>query len=92
MEFKFAVGESEKHTMQFRYSRLANTVRIDIDESMVKRDIFWLWIPAFRRYEFEVGVTDSSNVLIEMSIPRTAAKFINPSCRVTVNGKVVGEY
>lgn len=85
MKFQFNVGTTGRHKVRFRYSRLVNTVRIDVDGDLVKRDVFWLWIPAYRRYEFEAGQPEKHDVVIETSIPRVGARLINPSCSVTVD-------
>jgi hypothetical protein len=92
MEFEFNVGTTDRRAVRFRYSRLINTVRIDVDGDTIRRDIFWIWIPAFRRYEFEVGDSERHDVVIETMIPRAGAKFVNPSCKVMVDGKLTGEY
>jgi hypothetical protein len=92
MRFEFKVGITDRHSVRFRYSRLINTVRIDVDGDLLKRDVFWLWIPPYRRYEFEVGQTEKHDIVIETSIPRVGAKFTNPSCTVTVDGEPAGEY
>lgn len=92
MEFTFNVGKTESHPVRFRYSRLINTVRIDVDGQLVKRDIFWAWIPAHRHYEFPVGRSEQHEVAIDATFPRAAAKFRNPACQVTVDGEFAGKY
>jgi hypothetical protein len=92
MEFKFSVGVSDRHQVRFQYSRLRNTVQIDIDGKRVKEDVFRIWIPAVRRYDFKVGETEQHDVLIVAQIPRFGAKFRNPECSVIVDGELVHEY
>ena len=92
MEFEFTVGAADRHKVRFHYSRLTNTVRIDVDGNLVKKDVYWLWIPATRRYDFEVGEAEQHEVVIETSMPRIGAKFSNPTCIVMVDGKFVREY
>jgi hypothetical protein len=83
----FQVGDEDRHQVRFRYSRLTNTVRIDVDGDLVERDAFRVWIPGARRYEFEVGRAEHHDVVIDMSIPRDWAKFRNPECHVTIDGR-----
>ena len=92
MEFEFAVGETDRHQIHFGYRRLANSVRISVDGKLVDRDTFWIWIPASRKYEFNVGKTEPHQVEIDATFPRQGAKFSNPSCRVLVDGQFVREY
>lgn len=92
MEFEFNVGTTDRHTVRFRYTRLISTVRVDVDGDRVKRDIYWVWLPAFRRYEFEVGDSERHYVAIEMVFPRLNALFANPTCTVMVDDNPVGEY
>ena len=86
MQFKFSVEAGRKHEVSFRYSRLTNTVKIEVDGKLIKRDIFLLWIPGSRRYEFEVGSTERRDVVIDISIPRVGAKVANPEGSVYVDG------
>jgi hypothetical protein len=92
VDFTFNVGKTESHPVRFRYSRLINTVRIDVDGQLVKRDIFWGWIPAHRHYGFQVGRNEQHEVAIDATFPRLAAKFFSPACRITVDGEFVREY
>jgi hypothetical protein len=92
MKFEFSVGTSEKHQVQFQYSRISNTVRICVDGDLVEKDAYRIWIPASRKYDFEVGEAEQHDVSIETDIPRVGAKFRNPACSVMIDGKFVHEY
>jgi len=92
MEFTFSVGTADSHEVKFKYSRLTNTVQIDVDGNQVKKDKFWIWIPAHRRYDFKVGGSERHDVDIELNIPRAWSKFRNPSCNVIVDGQLVRKY
>jgi hypothetical protein len=78
--------------VSFRYRRLTNTVRIGVDGDQIEKDIFRLWIPASRRYRFEVGQSERHDVIIDISFPRIAAKICNPDCQVMIDGHMRYDY
>ncbi len=93
MNFSFSVGNSEKHTVRFQYNQgLSNIVSIEVDGKEVKKDIFRVWIPADRRYEFQVGNSERHDVTIESKFPRLWAAIKNLSCEVIIDGVRPGQY
>lgn len=92
MEFEIEIGKTERHILRFQYTKLRNRVDIFVDGVQVIRKIYRIWIPASYRYELNVGQDERHNVIIDTTIKRTAAKFQNPSCIVSVDDNVIGQY
>ena len=93
MNFEFTIGETEKHVIRYQYVKsFIITVSIYVDGKVAKNDKIRVWIPAFRRYEVEVGSEERHNVVIEQKIPRLWAKFADPECTVTIDGKFFHAY
>jgi hypothetical protein len=93
MEFTFAVGDPEKHRVRFQYrSRLAAALSIEVDGAVVAEEKFRVYIPPFRRYEFQVGAEKLYVVAIDVSFSRFGRALIDPSCEVTVDGTLIGKY
>jgi hypothetical protein len=86
LELTWKVGDGEHHPVSLHYSRLRNTVRIAVDGATVKRDKFWVWIPARRHYELEIGTVERHHVSLDLAFPRFAAKFKNPTVELRVDG------
>ena len=93
MEFTFTVGETESHDVRFLYSnRLSSSVCIYVDSELVTKDVFRIWIPDSRHYEFKVGDAERHDVVIEVTFPRIGTIFRNADCGIFIDGEFITRY
>src|SRR6266699_3797901 len=91
-EFGFRVGEAEVHIVRFSFSQVWGTVRIWVDDRVVKRDLRLLSLSRFKDYRLVVGNAERHEVLIRKERPWVAAGFRQQVCHVFIDGKAAGDY
>jgi hypothetical protein len=92
LEFDFRVGESEVHVVRFAFSQVWGTVRIWVDDKVVKRDLRLLSLSRFKDYRIVVGDAERHEVLIRKERPWIAAGLRQQVCHVFIDGKPAGDY
>ncbi len=92
LEFEFRVGEAEVHIVRFSFSQVWGTVRIWVDDEVVKRDLRLLSFSRFKDYRLVVGNAERHDVLIRKERPWVAAGFRQQVCNVFIDGKPAGDY
>jgi len=92
LEFGFRVGEAEVHIVRFSFSQVWGTVRIWVDDRVVKRDLRLLSLSRFKDYRLVVGNAERHEVLIRKERPWVAAGFRQQVCHVFIDGKAAGDY
>jgi hypothetical protein len=83
------VGNDEVHAIEFSTTFLNSKTRLKVDGAIVKREIFWLWIPRHRRYEIQVGGKERHEVAIDIEFAKWRRKFKQPICTVYVDSQSV---
>lgn len=92
LEFEFRVGEAEVHIVRFSFSQVWGTVRIWVDDRVVKRDLRLVSLSRFKDYRLVVGNAERHEVLIRKERPWVAAGFRQQVCHVFIDGKAAGDY
>jgi hypothetical protein len=92
LDFDFRVGEAEVHVVRFSFSQVWGTVRIWVDNKVVKRDLRLLSFSRFKDYRLVVGDAERHEVLIRKERPWLVAGLRQQVCHVFVDGKPVGDY
>jgi len=92
LEFEFRVGEAEVHIVRFSFSQVWGTVRIWVDDRVVKRDLRLLSLSRFKDYRLVVGNAERHEVLIRKERPWVAAGLRQQGCHVFIDGRAAGDY
>jgi len=92
LEFELRVGEAEVHTVRFSFSQFWGTVKIWVDDKVVKGDLRLLSFSRFKDYRLVVGNAERHDVLIRKERPWLVAGFRQQVCHVFVDGKPVADY
>jgi hypothetical protein len=92
LEFEFRVGEAEVHTVRFSFSQFWGTVRIWVDDRVVKSDLRLVSFSRFKDYRLVVGNAERHDVLIRKERPWLVAGFRQQVCHVFIDGRPAGDY
>ena len=92
MNFTFEVGNQEKHLVTFDFNRFWGNLKITVDNEAVIKDIQFISLSLVKQYRFNVGDTESHNILIEKERKLFFAGFRKQKYRVFVDGKLLNEY
>jgi hypothetical protein len=92
MDFEFAVGQDERHTVRYVFDKVWGRATISVDGREVQRHRHLFSIGPVRRYGLTVGDRERHEVLIEKRRELVAAGVRTQRCRAFVDGQVVGEY
>ncbi len=92
LRFKFEVGESEMHTVEFTYNRFWGYVDIKVDKKRFKKELIKTWIKQTRTYEFAIGNIEKHNVRI--NLVRSVFPISTKVCTawVYVDEHIVGQF
>ncbi len=92
MDFTVAIGADETHDVHLRFNQWFGQVRIDVDGKGVAGDWRPFTVHRTRRYEIPVGNSERHDVVIEKTRKGLFGGFRDQSCRVLVDGELVGTY
>jgi hypothetical protein len=91
-EFEFEVGESERHSVAFRFDQLWGPLKICVDGKPVIKKFEMFTLRPTRRYEFSVGSSEPHEVRIEKSRKALVGGFQAQECVTYVDGREAGRY
>ena len=92
LEFEFEVGESERHSVAFRFDQLWGPLKISVDGKPVIKKFEMFTLKPTRHYEFSVGSNEPHEVRIEKSRKALVGGFQAQECVAYVDGQEAGRY
>lgn len=92
MDFEFAVGRDERHSVRYVFDKVWGRATISVDGREVQRHRHLFSLQSVRRYRLTVGDRERHDVVIEKRREMVAAGVRTQRCHVFVDGHVVGEY
>jgi hypothetical protein len=94
IDFEFYLGDTEQHRVDFHWGQTFGRVRITVDDVEVLGETKALRFHSspVRTFEFSVGHTEQHAVRIEKIRKRFLGGARKQSCRVFVDGALIGEY
>lgn len=92
MQFEFEVGVRERHQVEFSFSQVLGTVRIDVDGETALRRFPLFSMALTKRFEFRVGQDEVHEMVVEKSRPLLLAWMRRQTCQVFVDGELFGDY
>jgi len=92
MNFKFEVGNKEKHLIEFSFNQFWGNLYIKIDNEKTIKDFRMFSLKLTKTYEFEVGVKEKHNIKIEKQRKRFFAGFRKQHYKVYLDNNLIEEY
>jgi hypothetical protein len=89
MQFRFDVGEQERHRVGFSFDQVWGPLRITVDGVPVVRRFLVFHLGRTRRYQFAVGDRERHTALIEMRRHLVFGAFRPWTYRIFVDGELV---
>ncbi len=92
LEFRFEVGEEERHKVNFRFNRTLGPLTISVDDQPVVKKLKLFSVTTKERYELTVGETERHDVVIEKTRQGFLGGFHPQHCIAYVDKREVGRY
>ncbi len=92
LEFKFEVGEEERHAVGFRFNRTLGPLTISVDDRPVVKKFKMFCTSTTERYELTVGESEQHDVVIEKTRQGFLGGFHPQQCVAYVDDTEVGRY
>ena len=86
VEFRFEVGEVEKHEVRFVFDQTWGPVRIWVDDELVAKGFEMLSFATVKTYAIEVGTDEKHQV----EIVKTRMRFVGGLRQQAIVGRVDG--
>lgn len=88
MRFKFELGETEKHTVEYEFNQLLGRLTIKVDQKLVQQSVRWFSEPLREDFTITVGEHEKHTVRIE----KQRRKLYGQVNRVFVNNRLTQFY
>ena len=92
MRFKFKVGDTEEHLVQFHRDPWFGQVTIETDDQTLFSGGAMFTLKRYWEYKFILGETEMHKVKIQHSAPVVGAGFSKHTYRVFIDGELKQEH
>jgi hypothetical protein len=92
MNFSFVIGVTEQHRIDFSFDQFIGNLEIKIDGQPLIKDFRLLSLKLTKRYEFEVGINEKHQIVIEKKRKLFLAGLRPMQYNIFVDGQLVQTY
>ena len=91
IDFRFEVGERERHTIEYHFNQSSGFGHISVDGAVVKRTFEMFSVATTKRRTFTVGTAEVHEVVIERVRKRMMGGFRPQACHIYVDDHLIPE-